>query len=420
MILKYSDYINEKMVYDMILESKVVYSKRFINILQKMKTNKLAANLLDIYKKDIDGITQNYIDITDTKDLISFTPDLKAKEYSDNKPELYKVVTSGKQLTHSPSNDKIFALLGYNKSENVDYWKPSTGSTGIILKEAISTSSNKIYALFQEYGVENPRLCVYNKSGLTDLDDGVIWSTSRNNIKIGRFVRALLNSLGVPFTPKEIEDFTNQYKSTFDFMSDVLKQFDIVKGKDISYWYSIDNYVSGGGSLNGSCMSEVDPDFFDIYVENKQVSLVILYSEDGNITDSKYKSDKIRGRAVLWECEVNESKGIFMDRVYTRFDSDVDLFKRFAEKNGWWYKTHQSMDPDTPITDGNQTLTNPVIKVKLDNYEFDYYPYCDTMCYLYSGASILSNSPINADMLLKDTGGGFDNLDDSWYDNDDF
>ena len=41
-ILRYSDYVLEKMAYDMILESKVIYSKKFINLLIKMKTNKLS------------------------------------------------------------------------------------------------------------------------------------------------------------------------------------------------------------------------------------------------------------------------------------------------------------------------------------------------------------------------------------------
>ena len=32
-ILKYGDYISEKAVYELLLESKVVYSKKFINLL---------------------------------------------------------------------------------------------------------------------------------------------------------------------------------------------------------------------------------------------------------------------------------------------------------------------------------------------------------------------------------------------------
>ena len=58
-ILKYGDYISEKAVYELLLESKVVYSKKFINLLNKMKANKLATELLNLYSKDVDGVTQN-------------------------------------------------------------------------------------------------------------------------------------------------------------------------------------------------------------------------------------------------------------------------------------------------------------------------------------------------------------------------
>ena len=36
-IFRYTDYISEKAIYDLLLESKVVYSKKFINLLSKMK-----------------------------------------------------------------------------------------------------------------------------------------------------------------------------------------------------------------------------------------------------------------------------------------------------------------------------------------------------------------------------------------------
>jgi hypothetical protein len=44
------------MAYEMILESKVIYSKKFINLLSKMKTNKLAKELLNLYSKDVDTL----------------------------------------------------------------------------------------------------------------------------------------------------------------------------------------------------------------------------------------------------------------------------------------------------------------------------------------------------------------------------
>jgi hypothetical protein len=38
-LLKYEDYLLESIISELILESKVVYSNKFMNILKKMKTN---------------------------------------------------------------------------------------------------------------------------------------------------------------------------------------------------------------------------------------------------------------------------------------------------------------------------------------------------------------------------------------------
>jgi hypothetical protein len=405
------------MAYEMILESKVIYSKKFINLLSKMKTNKLAKELLNLYSKDVDTLTQNYIDITDEKDAVSFTPDRKVQELTKDKPETWSVTDSQRYLTKSDRNNKIFEALGYDK-EKYECWAPEVDTVGLILSETVSRSSGKIYVMFQEYiATAEPnqypkRIGVINKDALelSDAEDMRIWSTSRNPIKIGRLVRAILNAAKITFVDKDIEDFTNTYKATYDFMKDVLKQFDVIQGNKIAYWYEKDNYVSGGGTLNNSCMADVETDeYFDIYCYNPQVSLVILYSDDGKIEGEKYTSNKIKGRAILWDANINGKEGKFMDRVYTRFDSDVDLFKQFAEKNGWWYKKSQSMEPSEPITNGSESASNPNIIVKLKEGNWDNYPYCDTMCYLDTNDDTLTNREVG-DRMLRDTGGGFDDM----------
>jgi len=414
-ILKYGDYISEKVVYDLLLESKVIYSKKFINLLTRMKSNKLASQLLNLYSKDIDGVVQNYIDVTDQKDAVSFTPDRKAKELNDGKPETWKVINSGRYLTRSDRNNKIFEALGYDK-EKYGCWDPSTGTIGTILSETVSTSSGKIYVMFQEYKDTDPRIGVINKEALelSDADDVRVWSTSRNNIKIGRLVRAILTVAKIPFVDKDIEDFTNQYKATYDFAADVLKQFDIVKGGKIAYWYSESNYVDGGGTLNNSCMADVSEDYFDIYTQNPQVSLVILYGDEGNVVEDKYQASLIKGRALLWECEIDGQKATFMDRIYTANDSDTNLFKQFAEKNGWWYKDSQSMEPNEYFTDGNNKKKARII-VRLNDADWREYPYCDTMCYIFLDSDIASNKFYlddseneEADRLLRDTEGEYE------------
>ncbi len=407
-ILKYGDYISENKVYEILLESKVIYSKKFINILSRMKSNKIASQVLDLYSKDVDGIAQNYVDITDQKDAVSFTPDRKVQELTKDKPETFVVKESGRYLTSSDKNDSIFAALGYDKQQ-YGCWSPETGTIGLILSEAVSRVSGKIYVMFQEY--QGSKIGVLNKEALesVDAEDKRIWTLSRNNIKIGRFVRALLTSAKLPFSDTELEQFTNQYKATYDFAADALKQFDIVKGSKIAYWYDEDYYVSGGGSLNNSCMASVDTSsYFDIYTDNPQVSMVILYGDEGSVVDGKYTDKKIKGRAILWDCKIDGSPAKFMDRIYTTFDNDAELFKQYAEKNGWFYKKRQSMEPGEEITNGTSSRKS-TIEVKLDDANFDYYPYCDTICYINSETGTACNVYWDdSDRLLRDTGGSYE------------
>lgn len=409
-IFRYEDFISEKAVYEILLESKVVYSKKFINILNRMKSNKIASQVLSLYSKDVDGVAQNYIDITDQKDAVSFTPDRKVQELTKDKPETWVITESGKYLTKSDRNDKIFEALGYDKVK-YDCWAPSTGEIGLILAETVSRTSGKIYVMFKEF--EGEKIGVINKAAMEpkEAEDQRIWNTSRNNIKIGRFVRALLASAKLPSTEQELEQFINAYKATYDFAADALKQFDIVKGDKIAYWYDNndeDRYVDGGGSLNNSCMAEVSSDYFDIYTQNPQVSLVILYGDSGTITDGKYTDNRIKGRAILWDAKLDDMPIKFMDRIYTTQDADVELFKQFAEKNGWWYKKRQSMEPGEDFTDGS-SIRRGTIEVKLNDTDFDEYPYCDTICYIDIETGMASNKYWDdCDRLLRDTGGSYE------------
>ena len=45
MLLKYSDYISESVVFKLLLESEVVFSKKFTNILSAMKDSEVAKNI---------------------------------------------------------------------------------------------------------------------------------------------------------------------------------------------------------------------------------------------------------------------------------------------------------------------------------------------------------------------------------------
>jgi hypothetical protein len=395
-ILRYGEYITEKAAFEMLLESKAVFSAKLINLLNRMKGNKVAKSILSFQSKDVDGLAQNYVDVTDSKEDFTFTPDRKVQQLIAGRPEVYKVINSGRYLTHSDRNNKIFERLGYDKTGRAN-WAPDTGTLLKILAETQSVTGNT-YCMVEEVleeGSGDPRIGVINKAAMEiDSDElKAIWKTSRNPVKVGRFARAFLTAAKVEFTDRDIEEFVNQYKATFDFAQNALAQFDIVKGKDIIHWYWVDQYQSGGGTLNNSCMAEADSDWLAIYAKNKQVSLVVLYDDNGTVNDGKYTSTKIKGRAILWECSVNGQDGMFLDRIYTSHDSDVELFKQYAEKNGWWYKKSQTMSPDEKLTNGSQDLSRPKIVCKVDDADpTGCYPYMDTMCFINTSDNLVGNS----------------------------
>jgi len=413
-ILRYGEYITEKAAFEMLLESKAVFSAKLINLLNRMKGNKVAKSILSFQSKDVDGLAQNYVDVTDSKEDFTFTPDRKVQQLIAGRPEVYKVINSGRYLTHSDRNNKIFERLGYDKTGRAN-WAPDTGTLLKILAETQSVTGNT-YCMVEEVleeGSGEPRIGVINKAAMEiDSDElKAIWKTSRNPVKVGRFARAFLTAAKVEFTDRDIEEFVNQYKATFDFAQNALAQFDIVKGKDIIHWYWVDQYQSGGGTLNNSCMAEADSDWLAIYAKNKQVSLVVLYDDNGTVNDGKYTSTKIKGRAILWECSVNGQDGMFLDRIYTSHDSDVELFKQYAEKNGWWYKKSQTMSPDEKLTNGSQDLSRPKIVCKVDDADpTGCYPYMDTMCFININDNLVGNS-VDAVDPEGDYSGSYDEYD---------
>jgi hypothetical protein len=413
-ILKYSDFLSEKVIYQLLLESKVVFSEKFINILNKMKDNEIAKRLLNIYSKDYD-VQQNYLDISDDKEFLTVILDRKAKEILGENADIYKVINNGRYLTHSDKNNKMFERLGYDKNSQ-ELWIPEVGKTGKILSESISTISGNVYALFQE--LDGDRKGVLHKSSFSSLaeEDNRLWTSSRNPIRIGKLTRSLLTAANISFIDKDIEEFVNKYKATFDFINDALLRFDIVEGQKIGYWYDQNNYEDGGGTLNNSCMADVSDDYFDIYMDNpKSVRMVIFYDDNGRTDDNgKYTSGTIKGRALLWNITGNSGfsgESYFMDRIYTKNDSDIQLFKQFAEKNGFWYKMYQNSDTTFIMSNGSQSKDADLI-IKLNHCECDYYPYLDTLPYLNTSRCELSNNDNNSpDRELRSTGGGYDDID---------
>lgn len=245
-----------------------------------------------------------------------------------------------------------------------------------------------------------------------DADDESHFFTTkgRSSIKIGRFVKAFLSNTdikleidryaesGFKLTDKDIEEFVNLYKST---NIDNSKKFKLVKGDDIPKWYGEDKYHSDKGTLGGSCMRDVNSNYFDIYSENSKVCNLLIY----------VNSDKMLiGRALVWKLKKSPCDAkYFMDRIYTENDSDVLKFKQYADEQGWMYKHKQNSSNYEGLLFSYKG--NPVfgkISVELGDSDFKHYPYLDTLTFFDEDRGLLSNVGFKDGKILDDTEGNTD------------
>jgi len=231
----------------------------------------------------------------------------------------------------------------------------------------------------------------------------------KHNIGIGRMLTKLINLSGEKFTDKEKETFINKFKALVSFSSSIFKTYD---GDDIYEFYSSIEYdkEEGLGQLGKSCMNKKPKEFFDLYTKNpKQVKILILE-----------RDNKMVGRCLLWSTD-NGFK--FMDRIYTYLDTDIELFKLYGDENGFWYKELQNtsyMNRDNfnykfNIRNKDQVKSVDIV-VSLDFFDFDYYPYLDSLCYFNSESGKLSNNRfvVDADLLICNMDGGYKDSDFEW------
>jgi hypothetical protein len=215
-----------------------------------------------------------------------------------------------------------------------------------------------------------------------------------NSAKIGRTVRQILTSNGISVTDQQIEKFVNSYKNAWDkSLKKTQEGISLVSGEEIRNWYLESNYVPGGGQLNNSCMRyESTQEFLNIYTENKESCQLVILVDERN---------RLLGRALLWKLIDGVNKyDYYLDRVYTRFDSDTE---KFAD----WYKDFiKATDNDFKAHFIGKTSG---CKVQLKNWKFKKYPYMDTLSILDYETGILGTYEIENRLKLQyhiqDTGG---------------
>jgi hypothetical protein len=390
---RFSEFINESILN----ESVVVFSDRFKKLLSKIDSP-VAKSLLDIETKDLD-VANNYIDIADNKNQITFITDRKAKELLSS-PEAKKVTHMGSgHLTHSEANNNVFNALGYTP-EGPQTYHPQSGEEGVIESEYTSPTSGNVYCKVVFPG----GISVINKARLRPVDLSKLpFSKNRQPGRIGASVQALLRSADVTYSNAEIEQFVNKYKSEFDKFNDAFRNFELVSGKEIHHWYQASNYLHGTskGQLSNSCMGRAPERWLEIYTMNPDVCQLLILKDDD-------QQDKIKGRALVWK--LTQPVGItYVDRIYTHDDSDLELFKQYIKEQGWYLKnryTSSTSDTTMIAPDGSESRPRELI-VKVDAREYSGYPYLDTFKFYTPSSGKLSTD--SGDYQLEDTGGGYSN-----------
>lgn len=241
--------------------------------------------------------------------------------------------------TKDPVAGILRGLFGQDIKTNLNYFKPSD---------------------------QNDQIKFVNDSQVGRMKDAGTdpFTRASNLASIGRTVKQILISNGISVSDSQVEDFVNSYKTAWAKMYEKTGGFRLVKGDEIKTWYLASNYVPGGGQLNNSCMRYDEcQDYFSIYTENPDVCQLLILTDD---------RDLLLGRALVWKLVEGSGRSpYFLDRIYTRFDNDDDLFVEWFEN---FIKSKDYSSYRGGVTSGCQ--------VQLKNWKFNLYPYMDTFCVL--------------------------------------
>ena len=241
-------------------------------------------------------------------------------------------------------------------------------------------------------GIENQESYdIIDKSVLMDLNiNSDVYKKQRGEGRIGRFINEIF---GHSRFASELEMFVRMFKSKQN-KAEKFKLMEVVSGDDIPYFYDCNKYSSMSGTLGNSCMGDVDSRFFQIYEYNRNVGMLVLYDNDNK--------SLIKGRAIVWMNLLKPQGRTFMDRIYTNNSSDEQLFIEYAIDNNWLYKSEQSIGEDIKVIDPSDNSSKKMrLLSQLEEGEYDYYPYMDTMAYYNATNGKISNRSIGMEYEIQ-------------------
>jgi hypothetical protein len=361
MILRYNSFIENDLLFESLInETYVYFVKDFKDVLNKLsKQSEIAKDLIDLEYKDVKN-DMTFISLSDREGYISGST---LRNLKNNVEKSFTDWAKSMKLSDEHTQSVLNTLI--NKIDK---------------GEITQTDVNH---LFKEYD---------------------LGTKSRNDVKLGRLVNALLPG---KYTSKDIEEFTNKFKAS---LSKQGEYFEEVFGEDINHWYNADNYKEMSGTLGNSCMARKSG-LFGIYTENPDVCKLLILVED----------DKIIGRALVWKLSSIKIYGKdpaqdswFMDRQYTIKDSDVEKFRNYAKEKGWIYKSSNNHHSFTNVTiEGEEKNATLEVQVKATNY--GRYPYMDTFRRYDPNEGILYNDDdedesYEGQYILNDTGGSYEEI----------
>jgi hypothetical protein len=218
------------------------------------------------------------------------------------------------------------------------------------------------------------RISYLTTERIGQINEAEFWTSSRRfHMKPGGFISKVFKNI----PGKDVEIFSNLYRGQ------VLKpnfKFVVVNGEDIRQYYHYSKHATDNGSLGVSCMRyDSCQKLFNMYVDNTdKISMLAMLNDD----------DQIMGRALLWNFDGNK----IMDRIYTVNDEQLQFyFKKWATENGYYFKSQQNWYNSIQferLGEGKKILK---FDVKLDNFDFRYYPYMDTFKFFNPDTGTFSN-----------------------------
>lgn len=390
--------INNFSKYNLIAESIIYFSDDFNSILNSIRDEAnynreydvadLAAFLQHVCGKD-SNLSQNYVNVADNG-LVKYIMDNRIN-YDDVQVD-YDYMFDIKHIQGYLPMSKGKSLLGldYIKQDDIQKYKNSFKLLETLegwehyifllqLNEEGNKNEAKSYPMTRardiKYEEKKKHILLYKKiNSFNQKPFTPKLPKNFSEVRLGRFINKTMQEFGYNrFDNSTIEKFVNYYKSIFIFNRDAHKNFHIVSGKDIKYYYNEDTYEYKKGQLGASCMrTKGCQNYLSIYTENPEVCKMLVLT--GEKEDSGKLGKKIIGRALLWTLT---DGSLYMDRIYTNNDAAIKIFEKWAKDNN--YKNYVYNNPD-------------LLSVKIKAKDYGKYPYMDTFEFYLIQKGILVNN----------------------------